>query len=520
MTRQRFPIRIQDFQKIRSENFYYVDKTALIQRLVDEGYHYFLSRPRQFGKSLLVDTLASLFEGREDLFRGLAIHPNWDWSSPHPVLRLRFEGRYNEPGDIERDILTQLDGIERRAGLPPSSKRTGPERLFELLYRLHSATGRRVVVLVDTYDRPVLDVLDQPERARAHLDYLLGCYGIVKGCAEHVHFTFMTGVTMLSTAGIFSGLNHLLDISLDPRYATICGFREEDLDRVFGPELVGLDREAIRTSYNGYQWPGGERVYNPYDVLELLDTRKFRSFWSETGSPDFLTQMLVEKSVSLAELEGQLVHRRQISRLDVERIDLEALLFQTGYLTIAEEEESHFDTFYRLDYPNPEVRISLNEALLARFGLGVLGLVEPARKLPAQLEENDFAGFGDTLRAWLSGIPYQWPAKGDPGRYEAWYAGLLHMCLCSVGLDLRMEKASSRDRADMVVHLGDQVFVLKFKMAEDEDGGEAALDAAMEQMRGRRYAEQYRDHGGPVHLIGVACGHETRPLLAVRAEPA
>ncbi len=521
MTRQRLPIGIQNFRRLRESGSYYVDKTPLIRQLVEQGDHYFLSRPRRFGKSLLLDTLGSLFACHEPLFRGLDIHPHWDWSSPHPVVRLSFDGKYNEPGDIERNVLNQLAIIEHAAGLDTGPVAdTGPERLQNILYRLHHATGRPAAVLVDEYDKPILDVLHDPDLARANRDYLRGFYGIVKGSAEHVRFVLVTGVSMFSKVSLFSGLNNLKDISLDPRYATVCGYRDEDLDRVFGPELEGLDREEIRAWYDGYHWRGGERVYNPYDVLLLLDRREFRPWWFETGSPEFLFRMLMEQSVSPMELEGRLAGMDLVSKFDVGDIGIEALLFQTGYLTIAGEEQDDFDILYRLDYPNREVRISLNRGLLAWLGKKGTEPRERGREFCALLEAHDFAGFGATLRAWLSGIPYQWHATGDLARYEAWYASLLYMCLRAVDADLRVEEASSRGRADMVLRLGGQVFVIEFKMAESDDGGAAALDAAMAQMRGRGYAEKYRDHDGLVHLVGVACGREARNLLDIRTEPA
>jgi len=259
MTRQRLPIGIQDFTTIRSENFYYVDKTSLIRKLVDEGRHYFLSRPRRFGKSLLLDTIKALFEGQEALFRGLAIHDHWDWSVTHPVLRLSFGGKYDGPEDIEGDIIEQLEGLEREHDLAPApASDTAPRRLRNLLDRLHRKAGQQVVVLVDEYDKPILDALHDPARARANRDYLRGVYGIIKDSAEHVRFVFVTGVSMVSKVSLFSGLNNLKDISLDPRFATICGYTDTDLDTVFAPELDGLDREAVRTWYNGYNWRGAD----------------------------------------------------------------------------------------------------------------------------------------------------------------------------------------------------------------------------------------------------------------------
>ncbi|MCY4061199.1 MAG: AAA family ATPase [Chloroflexi bacterium] len=517
---RRLPIGIQSFRRLRETDSYYVDKTPFIRELINQSDYCFLSRPRRFGKSLLLDTLKSLFEGHEDLFRGLDIHGHWDWSARHPVVRLSFDGKYNDPKDLERSILTQLEVIERNAGLLITSCRTGPERLWDLLDLLHRSTGQQVVVLVDEYDKPILDVLHDPKLATANRDYLRGFYGIIKGGAEHVRFVFVTGVSMFSKVSLFSGLNNLEDISLNPRYATICGYTDDDIDEVFGPELDGLDREEIRTWYNGYHWRGGAQVYNPYDVLLLLRNREFRPYWFETGSPAFLFRMLMEKSVSPMELENRMADMSLVSKFDVGDIGIEALLFQTGYLTIADEQREGFRTYYRLDYPNLEVRISLNDELLGYLGKPGREPREQGRALCALLEANDFGGFAERLRTYLSGIPYQWHATGDLARYEAWYASLLHMCFRSIGVDLRVEDTSSHGRADMVVLTGGQVFVLEFKMADGEGDTNAVLDAAIGQMRERGYAEKYRDRGEPAHLIGVACGREARNLLAIRAEPA
>ncbi len=240
MTRQRLPIGIQSFARLRKTDSYYVDKTPLIRQMVERGDHWFLSRPRRFGKSLLVDTIKALFEGREVLFQGLAIHGHWDWSVTHPVVRLSFGGRYDRPEDVERSIANQPGLIEHSAGLVPlAGADAAPERLQTLLYHLHHTTGQRVVILVDEYDKPILDGLPDPDRARANREYLRGVYGIIKDSAAHVRFVLVTGVSMFSRVSLFPDMNNLEDISLDPRYATLCGYTDADIDTVFAPELLG-----------------------------------------------------------------------------------------------------------------------------------------------------------------------------------------------------------------------------------------------------------------------------------------
>ena len=342
-------------------NGYYVDKTALIQSLIAQGRYYFLSRPRRFGKSLLVSTIEALFECQEELFRGLDIYEDWDWSSPHPVLRLSFGGKFNEPGELEKDIIEQLEGVEETNNLsPPPTFHDGPRRLRNLIRQLHSITNKQVVVIIDEYDKPILDVLDNVELAKSNREHLRGFYGSIKDCARHIRFVFVKGVNMFSKVSLFSGLN-LIDISLDRRYATICGYTDKDIDTVFASELEGLDRDKMRQWYNGYNWLGNERVYNPLGVLFFFRDQEFNSYWFQTATPDFLFRMLEQKKVATIELEKRFESAVQITRFDINDIDLAALMFQTGYLTIIGEESINRDVNYILDYPNLEVRKSFNQ---------------------------------------------------------------------------------------------------------------------------------------------------------------
>ena len=354
MVRRRLPIGIQTFRKLREQDCYYVDKTAYIERLLDEGKHYFLSRPRRFGKSLFLDTLKELFEGSEELFAGLYIHGRHDWSVHHPVVRLDFgRGHFGEPGLLEANVMEQLAAAERRLGVA-TEYLTAAGRFAYLLEALHGQTGQRVAVLVDEYDKPILDALvEKPEVARANRDYLLGLYGVIKSSDAHVEFTFLTGISKFTKVSVFSQLNNLTDLTLDPVYSSICGYTEADLETVFAPELGGLDREQVREWYNGYSWLGDEKVYNPYDVLLLLRRRRFAAHWFETGTPAFLLDTLFERRVSSVTLDGMVSTEDLLSAFDVEEIGTEALLFQTGYLTITGEEELGGEALYRLGYPEP-----------------------------------------------------------------------------------------------------------------------------------------------------------------------
>ena len=519
-TRRKLPIGIQTFREIREEGHYYVDKTAFIRRLVDGGKHYFLSRPRRFGKSLLVDTCKELFEGNEPLFRGLDVHGRWDWSKRCPVVRLDFgKGDFKQADYLHANAAAQLDRIERRADVAPRYA-TAPERFGDLLEALHERTGERVAVLVDEYDKPILDALEKPETARANRDYLRGLYSTIKTCDAHVKFTLLTGVSKFSKVSLFSGLNNLLDITLDPRYSAICGYTEADLDTVFAPELPGLDRDEIRRWYDGYSWLGSEKVYNPFDILLLFDTRKFRPWWFETGTPTFLLDTLVTRGVSAVALDGMLSNDELLSTFDVDDIATEALLFQTGYLTIQGEEDLGGQVFYRLGYPNREVRQSLNEGLLRRLQ-GASRQVAHNVRLRKLLLANDFAGLESLFKGLFAGIPYQWHTKNDIADYEGYYASVFYSCFAAVGMEVTVEDSSSRGRLDMAVVFNGHVYLFEFKVVGSApEGATASPTAALAQLRERGYADKHRASGRPIHLVGVEFSRETRNLVALEAASA
>ena len=510
--RRKLPVGIQTFRTIREEGYYYVDKTAYVRRLVDGGKHYFLSRPRRFGKSLLVDTIKELFEGSEELFRGLAGLDGWEWPV-HPVLRLDFSaGDFTKPANLEANVMEQLAAVERREGVTPEY-RTAPGRFAHLLEALHRASGQRVVVLVDEYDKPILDALEAPDVARANRDSLRGLYSTIKFADAHVRFTFLTGVSKFSKVNLFSGLNNLRDITLDPRYSAICGYTEADLDAVFAPELPGLDRAEIRRWYNGYSWLGRERVYNPFDALLLFDTREFKAWWFETGTPTFLLDTLLSRGVGSPALDGMLASDELLSAFDIGRIATEALLFQTGYLTILDREDLNGESVYRLGYPNREVRQSLNRSLLDRMTGAPSRRQVHGMRLLRLLKANDFAGLEESFRAFFAGIPYQWHTKNPIASYEGCYASVFYSCFAGLGVEVTVEDSTSRGRLDMAVVFNANVYLFEFKVVEKDAEG-----AAMAQLREKGYADKYRHPGRPIHLIAVEFSKETRNLAAFEVE--
>ena len=511
--RRKLPTGIQTFREIREDDCYYVDKTAFIRRLVDEGKHYFLSRPRRFGKSLFLDTLKELFEGNEALFVGLDVHDGWDWSVRHPVLRLDFSGgHFAEPGYLPSEVITQLEAIEQEADIR-SALATGPARFRNLITALRERAGQRVVVLVDEYDKPILDALEKPEVARANRDYLRGLYSTIKFADAHVKFTLLTGVSKFSKVSLFSGLNNLVDITLEPEYSTICGYTDADLDTVFAPELPGLDRDRIREWYNGYAWLGEEKVYNPFDVLLLFRRRRFGAWWFETGTPTFLVDTLLARGVGSTELDGMRAGDELLSAFDVDDMAPEALLFQTGYLTILDAEDIDGELLYRLGYPNREVRQSLNRSLLRALVPAASRRLAQGDRLRRLLQANDFAGLEELLRAFFASIPYEWHTNNDIARYEGYYASVFYSHFAALGLDVTVEDSDSRGRVDMAVHLDGGVYLFEFKVVE-----RAAEGAAMAQLKKKGYADKHRGRGGPIHLVAVEFSRETRNLASFEVE--
>ncbi len=515
-TKRRLPTGTQSFRKLRERGCYYVDKTPYALRLANQGDCYFLSRPRRFGKSLFVSTLKALFEGRRELFHGLAAYHQWDWSVRRPVARLSFaSGHYTKPDGLHHNLLRQLNLLEFASDITLSAVE-GADRFAELLVKLHYQSGRRVVVLVDEYDKPITDNLGRPDLARDNRDYLRALYSVIKDCDQHLSFSFITGVSKFSKVSLFSSLNNLNDLTLKPRYASICGYTDHHLDTVFAPELPGLDRDRIREWYNGYSWGGDERVYNPYDVLLLFDNRKFLAWWFETGTPKFLPDLLVRRNVSTLDLEGLTADESLLSAFDIDEIATEALLFQTGYLTVTDcSKGDDGTTDYRLDYPNREVRVSLNRVLLSSLvnSLSKHRLAR-CRDVAKHIRAGNFEQLNQALHAFFASIPHDWYRNNHIERYEGYYATVFFALLSGFGLDTRPEEASSRGNLDLAVSAPERIVLFEFKTVDGRSGSGRAL----RQLKAKRYADQHLGSGKPVHLVGVEFSRKTRNVARVEWE--
>ncbi len=510
--RKKLPIGIQTFSEIRQNDHYYVDKTSLAINLIDNGKHYFLSRPRRFGKSLFLDTLKELFEGNEALFQGLDAHSQWDWSVKYPVLRFSFGRKnYNHSKSIEESLNQQLTRFEQTFKVKRQFDDAG-SRLADLIDNMTSDTQLPVVILIDEYDKPILDALQKPEVAKANRDFLRGFYSTIKDYDANIKFSFLTGVSKFSKVSLFSGLNNLQDITLDPEFSTLCGYTDHDVNSVFAEELDGLDREEIRRWYNGYNWLG-EGVYNPFDILQLFKRREFENYWFETGTPTFLVDLLFMRQVPTLKLDNLLSSSAMLSSFEVERIDTEALLFQTGYLTIKSSQRVGGQTYYTLGYPNQEVFQSLNESLLSVMVEDKSSQSHNSVALYQLLLANDFDGLKNLFQSFFASIPYHWYTNNDIQSFEGYYASVFYSYFASLGLDVTVEDATNLGRIDMTLLFNNQVYIFEFKVVELAPEGKA-----LAQIKAKDYAGKFKSLNEPIHLVGVEFSKENRNVVGFEVE--
>ncbi|PWR69493.1 ATP-binding protein [Methanospirillum stamsii] len=510
MSPPKLPIGVQSFEKMRTEGYAYVDKTWFISDLTRKGSYYFLSRPRRFGKSLFIDTLDCAFSGRKELFSGLYLdspEAEWDFTITYPVLRVDFAGgALSQISDLINRLTSTLDGWEEFYEIEKSSGDPG-DRLLSLIPKIAKKTGKQVVILIDEYDRPILDNIGDTPLMQQMRDCLKNFYGAIKPLDLHLKFVLLTGVSKFAKTGIFSGLNNLNDITLDKRYSTICGYTQQNLETIFSEYLQRFDINEVREWYNGYSWTG-DSVYNPFDILLLFSKGVFRPFWFETGTPSFLITLWQKKPRLPAEFDGLIAGDELLGSFDPENIRTETLLFQAGYLTIRSFVSNPYEgTWYTLGFPNREVREAFNRQILH-----LLQGDSDTVSLPLIREAIESADYGllrTVFHSFFASIPHDWYRNNPIARYEGYYASVVYTYFASLGYEVIPEDTSNKGRVDLTVKTRTGIWIFEFKvLGIDKSGDESPLD----QIKRRGYAEKYRSNSRQIYEIGIVFNPETRNI--------
>ncbi len=502
---KKLPIGIQTFSKIIEENCYYVDKTYFALKLIQGGGYYFLSRPRRFGKSLFLDTLAEIFLGHKELFKGLYIYDKYDFK-PHPVIRISFgSGDYSTSIEqTERKIAWILEKNQKE--LKIECEKTQNEECFaELIEKAHAKYSQRVVILIDEYDKPILDNITNKEKAKKARDILKNFYSVIKDSDRYIRFVFITGVSKFSKLNLFSGLNNLEDITIDENYAEICGYTHDDLLTVFKDRIEGADLELVKRWYNGYNY-FGKPLYNPFDILLFFSkNHEFRNYWWQTGNPSFLIELLKDGDYYIPEIEYSEVTEEILNAFDVDYIDLRALLWQTGYLTFDKRIADNLGGYtYTLRVPNTEVRISLNQLLIdyltnqrqqkARYRLDMFNY----------LNRNDINGFVELFKKIFASIPYTNYVNNVISNYEGYYSSVVFVYLMALGYDVIPEDITNKGRIDLTVKTENKILIIEFKVD--------AKEQPIKQIKERRYYEKYLNENKEIYLIGMVFDSRERNI--------
>ncbi len=502
---QKLPIGIQTFEKIRTDNYTYVDKTDQACRLVEEGSYYFLSRPRRFGKSLLVSTLQAMFEGRKELFTGLAAATHWDWTVSYPVIKISFGGVARDLADMKQDVRNILEENQQRLGIicPLPTDIGG---CFKFLIRTACEKyNQKVVILVDEYDKFIVDNLDQIEVAKQGREVLKDLYTTIKDSDEYVKFAFLTGVSKFSKVSIFSGLNNLKDISLDPRYATLCGYTQNDLETTFAAHLRNADMDKVKDWYNGYNFLG-EPVYNPFDILLFIDSgQTYKNYWFASGTPTFLIKLIQQHNYYVPQLDGLQINESLIDSFDIEAIELEPILFQAGYLTIKQQSQAGPVRLLQLGYPNLETRYSFNDLVLGYLTNQTSEKTTYQSRIYQDLTSANLPAFEQTLRALFASIPYTNYVNNRIGSYEGYYASVIYTYLASLGFEIIAEDLTNKGRIDLTVKIADTIYIIEFKV--DGEG------KALQQIQAKNYQQKYQNSTKTIYLIGIDFDSEAKNLV-------
>ena len=507
----QLPLGLQTFAEVRELQCAYVDKTELALKLATEGKFYFLARPRRFGKSLFLDTLRNLFEAKQKLFTGLHAEANWEWGIKYPVIKLDMSGGSESVVAFKSMIDGDLRDIAEFLGVELSA--TGePGKLFkQLIKRAHAKHGRKVVLLIDEYDKPMLDNIKKPKLAEDMRDQLQSFYSIIKAVNEHLRFVMLTGVSKFSKVSIFSGLNNLEDISLNPDYGNICGYTDEDLKEVFAEYLEGVDREQLRRWYNGYNFLGTDLVYNPYDILNFIKRSqsfgkfKFEHNWFKTGTPTFVVDLLAHEQISAQQLEPQSVSEDILESCTIEQLDATTVLFQSGYLTINSVDDDDPEAItYQLVCPNHSVRSALQNNLFRHY-TGNKD-VSFRSNVSRALHSADLNTVEAELRRLFASIAVDNYRKNDIARFEGYYAAVVYSFFAGMGLNVIPEDVGNLGRIDLTLQLADKTYIVEFKVVKRK----SKTNSALQQIIQCGYAGKY---SGAVYQIGIEFSEAKRNVV-------
>lgn len=514
---QKLPIGESSFENMRARDYLYVDKTEYVHRMVTEGAYYFLARPRRFGKSLLVSTLRCLFQGRRELFEGLWIaeHGEWAWEE-HPVIAIDFNEIANDTPEVLRsDLAEYLTKVEGAQSIPEDVSVVLMFR--ELIRGLHRSTGMPVAVLIDEYDKPIIEHLgkgkEELEIAIANRDILKSFFGVLKGLnvVPALRFVLLTGVSQFSKVSVFSELNNLDDISMQGYYADMLGYTQEELETYFEDyiqrltEALGRSPDEVKAAltqwYDGYRFSErSARVYNPFSILKAFQHKSLRNYWFETGTPAFLVNLLEQERYNLPRIEDLQVSRTIFTTFEVDDLTPEAVLFQTGYLTIEDVD----GRLYTLDYPNREVKSSFTESLLFSWTRDVKRETSShVIQLSRHLRDGDLEAFFEAVTAIFASIPYDIAAQRD----EAYFHTIFYLMIAASGGAAQSSVLTCRGRIDLVVTFPDKIYIIEFKCDQSAETG-------LRQIWERGYVEKYRQRGKKIVLMGVNFSTEKRNLEA------
>ena len=505
---KKLPLGIQSFSEIITEKYLYVDKTEQIGKLIEGGKYIFLSRPRRFGKSLLVSTLAEIFSGNKSLFQGLAIYEQIEWAT-YPVIVIDFNliSFHNE--EVFRTSLSSfLDDIAVKYEVV-LTKVFVKDKFADLIEKIHNKTQQKVVVLVDEYDKPIVNYIDDIAQAGKNREILKEFFGVLKSQDAFLRFVFLTGVSKFSRVSIFSELNNLRDITLSKGFATLLGYTQTELEIYFKTEIqklgveLGLKKASllakIKTWYDGYSWNAKETVYNPFSILNLFAEQQFDNYWFASGTPSFLMQLIKKTAFDVTELENKKVPKIVFDSYKIENINIFALLFQTGYLTITNIAQKTRTIQYILNYPNFEVKEAFVTFLFESFTQNGLEDIQPlAEDLRMYLQNENLEGFINIIRALFAKIPYPLHIE-----QEAYYHSLFYMIAVLMGIEIDLEVLTDKGRVDGVLALSDKIYLIEFKYGKAGTKMDTLTSNAIKQIKDKNYAQRFGTDSRPLHFLGV-----------------